>query len=141
MCDVLYYVQILLHYLNVPVVRKLKKWLSPSRLKHCQLLIVFFIFSVGLLSADIITDIMAAAEFFKRGDTNWGWFTLIPIFAPFLVRLMMNFIRFCRCFELKKTPAFYFYLPTTSKKKNKYHEWKSELKLLKWHFPMFQPIR
>ena len=112
--------------------------------KHFQLLIVFFSCSVVLLSADIITDIVSAEDFFRRGDTYWGVFTLVPIFAPFFVRSIMSLIGFCRCCEFKKievTSKLHYYLPTTSKKNNKYDEWLSELKQLHWHFPMFQPIR
>jgi hypothetical protein len=112
--------------------------------KHFQLLIVFFCCSVVPLSADIITDIISAEDFFRRGDTNWGVFTLVPIFAPFILRSITSLIGFCRCCEFKKievTSKLHYYLPTTSKKNNKYDEWLSELKQLHWHFPMFQPIR
>ncbi len=115
-----------------------------ARFKHCQLLIVFFSCSVVLLSADIITDIVSAEDFFRRGDTYWGVFTLVPIFAPFAVRSVMSLIGFCRCFEYNKidvTREIHFYLPKINKKKYKYDQWLSELKLLHWHFPMFQPIR
>jgi hypothetical protein len=75
---------------------------------------------------------MSAVEFFNRGDTNWFFFTLVPIFAPFAVRSVITLIGFGGCFE---------YLPKIKKKKNKYDEWLSELKILPWHIPMFQPIR
>ncbi len=123
---------------------KLKQLYNNPVFKHCQLVTVFLVFSVGLLSADIITDIVSADDFFRRGDTYWGVFTLVPIFAPFAVRSIITLINICRCFEFKKisvTLKMHFYLPTTSKKNNKYDEWLSELKQLHWHFPMIQPIR
>ena len=130
-----------MHFIFVSGWLKLKQLFNNPVFKHCQLFTGFFIFSVGLLYADIITDFWSAFEFFKQGDTNWGWFTLIPIFAPFLVRLMMTFISYCQCFKYKKIHKMNFYLANISKKKSKYDEWKSELKLLLWHFPMIQPIR
>jgi hypothetical protein len=122
----------------------LKQLFNNPVFKHCQLVTVFLVFNVGLLLADIITDIVSADDFFRRGDTYWGLFTLIPIFAPFAVRLVITLIGFCRCLEPKKivlSTKMNFYLPTTSKKKNKYNEWLYELKELFWHFPIFQPIR
>jgi hypothetical protein len=132
-----------MHFIFVSGCLEFKQLFNNPVFKHCQLFIGFFIFSVGLLFADIITDFNAAFEFFQRGDKYWGCFTLIPIFAPFLVRFMMTFITYCQCFKYKKREVLrmHFYSPTLSKKKSKYDEWKSELKLLHWHFPMFQPIR
>ena len=112
--------------------------------KHFRLVFLFFISSVVLLSADIVTDIVSAIDFFRRGDTYWGLFTLVPIFAPFAVRSVITLINICQCFKYKKmkvTLKIHLYLPTTFKKNNKYDEWLSELKQLNWHFPMIQPIR
>ena len=133
-----------LYFIVVSVCQKFKQLRNNPVFKHCQLVIVFFIFSVALLSADIVTDIVSAVDFFKRGHTYWGLFTLVPIFAPFAVRSVITLIGFCQCFEYKKidvTPEIHFYLPKINMRKNKYIELLSELKQLPWHFPMFQPIR
>ncbi len=121
---------------------------EQSWLKHNQFLVVavFFIFSIFLLSLDIITDIYAVDGFYNQGDTWWGTITLILIFLPLIVRVIMTFtIGIYRCYkiELKKwvfTPLC-FYVPTATKKNIKFAQWKSELKLLLWHFPMLQPVR
>ncbi len=123
---------------------KLKAMSSHARFKHFQLLSVFYAFSVCLMFANINTDFNTASEFFERGDTYWGAFTLIPVFAPFLVQLIMNLIGYCQCYKFEKwelTSAIHLYLPTTVKKGSKYSQWKQEFKLLLWHFPICQPIR
>ncbi len=111
---------------------------------HIQHVVIFFICSILLLSADIITDIISAEDFFKQGDTNWGLSTLIPVFAPFGLQFIRAVFSYCRCYEYKKvelTPKLYFYLPTTTEKDLKLAQWKSELKMLHWHIPLLQPIR
>ncbi len=121
-----------MYFIFVSGCLKLKQLYNNTVFKHCQLVIFFLVFSVGLLSADIITDIISAIDFFRRGDTYWGLFTLVPIFAPFAVRSVITLVGFCRCYE---------YLLKINKKKEKYDEWLSELKQLHWHLPMLQPIR
>jgi hypothetical protein len=121
-----------MYFIFVSGCLKLKQLYNNPVFKHCQLVIFFLVFSVGLLAADIITDIISAIDFFKHGEPYWGSFTLIPIVAPFAVRSVITFIGFCRFIE---------YLPKINKKKNKYDEWLYELKQLHWHLPMLQPIR
>jgi len=121
-----------MYFIFVSGCLKLKQLYNNPVFKHCQLVIFFLVFSVGLLAADIVTDIISAIAFFKRRDTYWGLFTLVPIFAPFAVRSVITLIGLCRCYE---------YLPKINMKKEKYDEWLSELKELHWHFPMLQPIR
>jgi len=50
---------------------------------------VFFFFNVALVVADIVTDSISAYFYFIDGDENWGRITIIPIFLPFLIRLVM----------------------------------------------------
>ncbi len=122
--------------------QKFKQLCNNPVFKHCQLLIVFFILSICLLTADIVTDFVSAVQFYKQGDTYWGLFTLIPIFAPFVVQSSIILKGLCQCYKFQKIQlalSIYFYWPT--RKNMKYNHWKSELKQLHWHFPMFQPIR
>ena len=67
------------------------------------MLLLFFITSVVILFMDIITDILAAIEFFSRGDKYWGISTLIPIFAPFVAKVAVTLVGLARCF--RKTAA------------------------------------
>ncbi len=88
---------------------------------------------MGLLLADIITDFIAADEFFQRGDTYWGSFTLIPVFAPLGVRVIMLAYSFCRCLQIRSEKE--------KLNKIKYVQWIQEAQQLPWHIPLLQPIR
>jgi hypothetical protein len=112
---------------------KFRMWFTSPKVQHAKLLLVFFIFSVVLLSADIITDFIAADEFFRQGDTYWGSFTLIPVFAPLGVRLIMLGISFCRCLQISSGKV--------KLNRLKLSQWIRELKQLHWHIPLLQPIR
>jgi hypothetical protein len=69
--------------------------------EHIKMLMVFFVFQVALLFADIVTDILSALEFFSRGHNYWGVFTLVPIFAPFLAKVFITFANFNRCLNVQ----------------------------------------
>jgi hypothetical protein len=108
-------------------------WCTSPKLQHAKLLLIFLTFSVVLLSTDIITDFIAADEFFRRGDTYWGSFTLIPVFAPLGVRLIMLCYSFFRCIEIRSEKE--------KLNKIKLAQCIRELQQLHWHIPLFQPIR
>ena len=91
-----------------------------------------------MIAVDIITDFNAAADFFSRGDFYWGVFTLFPIFAPFVVRIIFTFASLCRCFKVKKTKNRKLKIEKNSARLSL---WYQELKKIPWNFPMFQPIR
>jgi hypothetical protein len=110
-----------------------KSWFTPPKRQHYKLLLIFLIFSVGLLFADIITDCIAADEFFQRGDTYWGSFTLIPVFAPLLVRVIMLGVSFFRCLQFRSKKE--------KLNKLKLALWIQEAQQLPWHIPLLQPIR
>ncbi len=112
---------------------KIKMWCTSPKLQHAKLLLVFLTFSVVLLSTDIITDFIAAEEFFRRGDTYWGSFTLIPVFAPLVVRLIMLGYSFYRCLEIRSEKE--------KLNKIKLAQCIRELQQLHWHIPLLQPIR
>ena len=41
------------------------KWTDHPKFKHFTLLMIFFVFNVALVSADIVTDIFTAIEFYQ----------------------------------------------------------------------------
>jgi hypothetical protein len=48
---------------------------------------MFFIFNVVLVTSDIVTDFITAVNFFDDGHFYWAISTIVPMFAPFVVRL------------------------------------------------------
>ncbi len=61
---------------------------------HFRLLLSFAVINIILVAADIMTDISTAWSFFSSDNYNWGIFSTIPIFAPFLVRIVISVINF-----------------------------------------------
>ena len=108
-------------YFIFSVMSKCQYFLQHPKTKRYRLLISFFTFSVLLVSADIISDIVTALDFHSRGDINWAIFTLIPVVAPFIARIVLSVVNY---FLAKK--SFFF---------------NEELSELFWHFPLFHPIR
>lgn len=103
------------------VLSKCQYFLQQPKTKHYELLISFFTFSVLLVSADIISDIVTALNFYSRGDIYWTIFTLLPVFAPFISRIVLSVINYFRANE-----SFYI---------------KEELSQVFWNFPLVHPIR
>ncbi len=110
--------------------------LSHPKVQHFFLLSKFVALSVVLLSVDIATDINTAVDFFSRGDIYWAIFTLIPICAPFLARMLLLFTGLCRCFKADPNGCGL----TTNRARLAF--WRQDLmKQLPWNFPLIQPIR
>ncbi len=42
------------------------------------------------------TDVLTARDFFSKGDFYWGVCTTLPVFAPFLARIILFCIRVAR---------------------------------------------
>jgi hypothetical protein len=120
--------------------KELKILLRHPKFQHLVLLMSFFMRCVLLLSMDIVTDISTAANFLSSDHYHWGMCTVVPIFAPFAVRIVMNLLNLCRCFKLT--------IINNSSVQRKYRLNQArlsfciqEIKQLIWHFPMLQPIR
>ncbi len=111
--------------------KQFKMFHRHPKFQHFLLLLKFFMRCVVLLSMDIFTDISTAADFLSRGHYYWGICTVVPIFAPFAVRILMNIVNLCQCLNLRT-----FKLNTT-----RMIFCVREMKQLIWHFPMLQPIR
>ena len=110
-----------------------QKLFGHPKFKHFLILLKFFIFSDALLTADIVTDILSALDFFQRAQYYWGLFTLLPFLAPFAVECSITTLSLSRC--LKKVGNC-LELDTA-----RFSIWQNDLWKLLWHFPLFQPIR
>ena len=125
---------ILINCLNVYSIsgsKQFKMFHRHPKFQHFLVLLKFFTRCVILLSLDIITDISTAIEFFSRGHYYWGICTVVPIFAPFVVRILMNVVNLCQCLNLRRCKINRARLSFCVR----------ETKQLIWHFPMLQPIR
>ena len=71
----------------------IKKKPVKTRMDRIQLLSMFFIFKVALLTSDIVSDIWNGFDLISRGDVNWGRLTLFFSFCPFLVRLLAILVK------------------------------------------------
>ncbi len=109
---------------------------------HFLLLLKFFMRCVVLVSLDIITDISTAADFLSRGHYYWGICTVVPIFAPFAVRVLINVVNLCQCFKftaVQNSSVLERYRPKLNRPRLSFCV--REIKQLIWYFPMLQPIR
>jgi hypothetical protein len=93
-----------------------------------------FTLSVVILAADIVTDFLTAIEFFQKGHFYWGLFTLVPIFAPFVAKIVFSFWTFAQCFRRLTN-----WIPQMDLARFSF--WKKDLQKLIWYFPMLQPLR
>ncbi len=106
---------------------------AHPKFKHFLLLAKIFTLSIILLTADIVTDFLTAIEFFQNCHFYWGLFTLVPIFAPFLAKIVFSFWTFAQCFERTSEG-----LQLDSAR---FSFWKKDLWKLIWQFPMLQILR
>ncbi len=122
--------------------KELKMLLRHPKFQHFFLLLNFFMRCVVLLSIDIITDINTAVNFLSRGHYYWGICTVVPIFAPFAVKILINILNLCRCFKLTivdNSSILRRFRPTLNQARLSFCF--QESKQLVWHFPLLQPIR
>ena len=96
-------------------------------MKHVFELGVFFIFHVLLLTLDIYSDFATAAGFFFKGHLGWGLSTLLPIFAPMIVKLIWTLFNLSRAYWNKAMPRF--------------EVQRKDLPNVIWHIPFLQPIK
>jgi len=96
--------------------------------KHCVQLLIFFTFNVVFLTADIISDVLTAIQFFSNGHVNWGLSTLLPIFAPMTVRILVAIWNLLKvCYYNKDIPRKEVQIKA--------------LPSLIWHIPFLNPIK
>jgi hypothetical protein len=102
------------------------------------------VFSVVLVAADIISDIVTAVEFASRGDLNWGLLTGLFIIAPFLAKCILYFVSLIRCFKLIWSDQKHFGIRKIKKIEKipaRFTFWLQELNQIGWHIPLLLPIR
>jgi hypothetical protein len=113
---------------------RMKAALGHPKCQHFVLLLKYFVLSVALVFADVVTDIITASEFFALGHKYWGFFTIVPIFAPFVVKAVITISNLVRCFKLEKY--------CLELNKTRFAVWiNNDVWQLLWHFPLLQPIR
>ena len=100
-------------------------WNSAQH-KHCLQLTIFFTFNVVFLTADIYSDFATAFQFFYNGDFYWAISTLLPIFAPMMVRVLVTFWNLLALCYYKDIPRKEVQIKA--------------LPRLVWHIPFLHPI-
>jgi hypothetical protein len=88
---------------------------------------IFFTFNVVFLTADIFSDFATVLQFYYNGEINWGHSTLLPIFAPMAVRILM---------ALWNLLAYHYHKDIPRKE--------VQIKALPgliWHIPFLHPIK
>jgi hypothetical protein len=56
---------------------------------------------VVLVTSDIVTDFITALKYFNDGNFYWGICTIVPMFAPFTVRLSVAVFEFAKVYIRK----------------------------------------
>ncbi len=101
---------------------------NPALRSHIGILTIFFFFNVLLLTADIGTDIATAVSFFNDDHIWWSIFTLVPIFAPWIVRICIDVSNLLKIHLEKNIPRYEF-------------QEQEVLRNLIWQFPLLHPIK
>ncbi len=102
------------------------KW-NSALWKHCLQLTIFFTCNVVLLTMDISSDFATAIHFFQNGHVYWGLSTLLPIFAPMTVKILMAFWNILTLCYLNDKPRKEVQIKA--------------LPRLIWHIPFLHPIK
>ncbi len=112
--------------------------------QRVKILTIPLVFSVGLVAADIFSDIATAQRLVSRGHFYWGLLTGLLIIAPFLARLFLYLVSFSRCFRVT-WPEYEFFGKIKILKIKKISArltfWWQELKQIWWHIPLLLPLR
>ncbi len=85
--------------------------LNESQWKHIGQLVKFFFFNVFLVTFDIVTDFITALNFFNDGHLYWGICTIVPMFAPFVVRFSVSLVELAK---VSYREVFYLYTNITN---------------------------
>lgn len=98
-------------------------------------LFLFLLTNFILKTADVVSDILAAADFFSRGHFNWGLFTSLIILAPFGARLLLSMFNILECYFEKNINGEF------EKNVPKFQLQIKALPKVILDFPMLQPIK
>ena len=112
--------------------------------QRVKLLTIPLVFSVGLVAADIFSDIATAQRLVSRGHFYWGLLTGLLTLAPFFGRLVLYLVNLPRCYTVKWAEQKYFgirKIQKITKIPARFTFWWQELKQIWWHIPLFLPLR
>ena len=116
-------------------------WKHP-KFQHFKLVFLFILFNVFFVAADVVTDILTAADLFSRGDFYWGLFTCFPIFAPFVAHIFLALNSLQKCFQIKlKQDNSILRRLVVEKSSAKLEIELRQLPELVWKFPLLHPLR
>jgi hypothetical protein len=113
-------------------------------IQRFKILATPFFFSVFLVAADIISDIVTAAKLYSRGHVYWSLLTGLLTLAPFLGRLVLYLDNLSRCYKVTWREHKYFgkkQIPKIETIDARLTFWWQELKQFWWHIPWFLPLR
>jgi hypothetical protein len=129
------------HSLTYPIILLFSGCCTFQRVK---ILAIPLFFSVALVAADIISDIVTAERLVSRGHLWWGWLTGLLTFAPFFGKLVLYLVNLPRCYTVTWEEQKYFGIRKIQKIKKipaRLTFWWQELKQIGWHIPLFLPLR
>ena len=105
-------------------------WDHPKR-KHFLLVAQFFISKCLLSATDILTDIITAKHFFESNNFYWGICTALPLFAPFVAKIVQSVAQVAMCFSCGSCKTNEVRLKIL----------RQELANVIWSFPLLNPFR
>ena len=98
-------------------------------------LFLFLLTNFILKTADIVSDVLAAADFFSRGHLSWGLFTCLIILAPFAAKVLLAVFNLLESYFEKNLDG------KLEKKSPQFQHQVKALPKLILDFPMLQPIK
>ena len=84
-------------------------------------------FYILLLTLDIGSDFATATDFFYNGQFYWGFATLLPVFAPMTIRIIVDLFIIVMLYWRKDIPRFEVQMQA--------------LPNIIWHIPFLHPIK
>jgi hypothetical protein len=112
--------------------------------QRVKLLTIPLFFSVALVAADIISDMVTAERLVSRGHLWWGVLTGLLTLAPFFGRLVLYLVNLPRCYKVTWSEQKCLGIKKIQKIKKipaRLTFWWQELKQIGWHIPLFLPLR
>jgi hypothetical protein len=93
---------------------------------HLKGLAPFAVLSVFLPALDVLLDFNSALGFYQSGDIYWGLMTLLPVFAPMTVNIILVLFDLGKSWWNSHTAKFRYRVKS--------------LPRLFWHIPFVHPI-
>jgi len=112
---------------------------NHPKFQHFNLVLSFFLLKFLLQTADMVTDVVTAVDFFNNGHIYWSICTIGLVFLPFGARIIQVFVQIASCYKISKSSTFPFL--KTRKNEARLRVLSEEMPSLLWTFPLFQPLR